>query len=614
MATYEVHGSDGAIYRIEGPDDADPSAIIAQVTGAHKFGSGAAGMMDSVKGQLVPSDSPEAKAAQSPVSDSAAVNFAAGAGKATYDIGRGLGQFAGLESRQDVANSRERDAALMGTTAGKAGFITGTAADLLPAAFIPGAGTLGGAAAIGAASGLIQPSASTGETLGNTALGAVTGPAALLVGRGLGALYQGGRAALEPLFRGGQERIAARTLQSFAGTPQDAAAAANSIANAPAVLPGVQPTTAELANNAGIAQLERTLRNNPENLSALTARNQQNRAAMTGALEQVAGTPADLTAATAARGASTAPLYRAAQAAQAPTDAVLTRLLERPSMQAAFQRAERLAAENGETITGINGQTLQYLKMALNDMVDTGAQTGIGSHEVRALRATLGDLNGWIQRNIPALRQADQAYAAASRPINQMQVGGALRDRLVPALGDFGNNTRLSAQSYASGVRNGDALAAHATGLPTATLDNVLSQPQLTTIRQVGEQLARRANADELGRAVGSNTGQNLASQNVLRQFLGPLGLPQSVGERAAQSTLGQTLLRPMQWIAAGGEPRILQRLADASLNPQEAARLLRLARTNPRVAQAIWERQGLLGPLAQTTQQGLLGSNAAQQ
>lgn len=579
---------------------------------------------DLVNGQKVPTGSPAAKAAQGPLSDSDTQNFLAGAGKATVDIGRGVGQMVGAVSRQNVADARARDAPLMNTKAGLAGNLTGTAADLLPAAFIPGAGSLAGAAAIGAGTGLVQPSTSTGETLANTGIGAVAGPASLAVGRGLGALYQGGKAALEPLFQGGQQRIAARTLQSFAGGPQAAQQAAQNLARPPQVLPGVQPTTAELANNAGLAQLERTVRNNPEALTALTQRNQANRAAMTGALGQIAGTDADMSTAQAARSTAAQPLYDAARSATVPADATLGRILARPSVQAAWTRAEQLAAERGETLTAqnandINGSTLQYLKMALQDTTNAGPQRGMGAHELGATRSTLNDLQTWITRNVPSLRAADSAYAAASAPINRMQIGQELSNRLQPALTDFGNNSRLNANSFATAVRNGDQLAAHATGNARATLAGTLAPDQNTTIQQIGEQLARRANADELGRAVGSNTGQNLASQNVLRQFLGPLGLPQSMGERAAQSTLGQTILRPMQWAAQTGEPRILQQLANASLNPHEAARLLQLAQHNPRIAQAIWARQGLLGsPAGAATPmitQGLMGSgNAAQQ
>lgn len=598
-----------------------------------KFGSGKS--FDAIGGQLVPTGSDEAKAARDPSTGGSTLQpfgldtgipvsqglnrFLAGAGKATTDIGRGAGQMVGLESRKDVSNSRALDAPLMRTGAGRAGFITGTAVDALPTAFIPGANTMLGAGAIGAGMGLLQPSASTGETVKNTLLGGAAGPASLLIGRGVGALYQGAKSAIEPLFRGGQERVAARTLQAFAGGPQEAQQAASSIANAGPTLPGVQPTTAEVANNAGIAQLERSMRNNPEYLNALTQRNQSNRAAMTGALDQIAGTPQGMNAATAARSSTTQPLYQAAAQTVVPADAQLGRLLARPSMTRAWDRAQQLAAERGVQLTqpsanDVSGQTLQYLKMGLNDMLEAGPQTGIGSHESFALRSTLSDLNGWIQSNVPALRAADRAYASASSPINQMQVGGALRDKLVPALGDFGNNTRLSANNYANALRNGDQLAAQATGQPQLGLNDVLNPGQMGTVNQIGQQLARRANADELGRAVGSNTAQNLVSQNVIRQFLGPLGVPQSLGERAAQNTLAQTVLRPLQFTASLGEKGIMGKLAEASLSPQEAQRLLTLAQSNPRLAQALWARQGLLGPLGNTAQRGLLGSDAAQQ
>jgi hypothetical protein len=620
MATYQVKGPNGESYSIQGPDDADPSDVIAQVTGAHRYGTGKS--YDATAAGVVPTGSAAAKDAQSPVSDSSVQNFLAGAGKATYDLGRGAGQWLGLTSRQDVADSRKRDAPLMNTKAGLAGDLTGTAVDLLPAALIPGAGTMAGAAAIGAGSGLLQPSTSTGETLGNTALGAAAGPASLAVGRGAGALYQGARAALEPLFQGGQERIAARTLQSFAGDPAAAAQAAQNVSRAPPVLPGVQPTTAELADNAGLSQLERTLRNNPEALTQLTARNQANRGAMTGALGQIAGTDADQAAAVAARTASSRPLYQAAGNVTVPADADLGRILARPSVQSAWARAAQLAAERGETLTGqnandISGNTLQYLKMALQDTANAGPQRGMGSHELGAVRSTLGDLQDWITTNVPGLRAADQAYAAGSAPINRMQIGRELSDRLQPALTDFGNNSRLNANNFANAVRNGDQLAANVTGNSRATLAGTLTPDQSTTIRQIGEQLARRANADELGRAVGSNTGQNLASQNVLRQMLGPLGLPQGMSERAAQSTLGQTVMRPFQWAAQTGEPRVLQTLTRASLDPNYAANLLRRA-PNSRAAQLLWQRQGLLGPLGNTAAQGLSGlmgsGNAPQQ
>lgn len=620
---------------------------------------------DLVNGRQVPSGSAAAVNARSPVSDSDTQNFLAGAGKATVDLGRGAAQLgAGVadmvdprtqtlgglvtgskpqsrvdEMRQAIADSRERDAALMQTGAGKTGFLTGNVVDAIPAAFVPGANTLAGSAALGAGLGLLQPSASTGETIGNVAGGAVTGPAALLGGRAAGALYQGGKAALEPLFQGGQQRVAARTLQAFAGSPEAAQQAATSVQNAPAMLPGIQPTTAELANNAGLAQLERTLRNNPEYLNALTERNQANRATMTGALQDLGGTDAQLNASQQARTAMTGRTYQQAGNAQIEGNDQLTQLLQRPSMQQALRRAQQLAAERGEPLVSgqdipehlanpslddgsgvtvpaqhqiFSGRGVQYLKMGLNDIADTAEQRGMGAHENAALTQTRGDLQRWITQNAPDLRQADEQYATLSQPINQMQVGRALQDRLIPALGDFGNNTRLTAGSYAQGLRNGDRLAAAATGQPGSTLADTLSPDQMRTVTQVAEQLGRRANADELGRAVGSNTGQNVVSQNVLRQFLGPLGLPQSVGERAAQNTLAQSVLRPLQFVGQLGEQRVMNILAQAALNPQTAARLLR-QQPNSAAARVLWAHQSILPAVAQGVNQARLGSDATQ-
>jgi hypothetical protein len=590
-------------------------------------------MMDAIGGQLVPSNSAAAMAARSPVSQGAplqiynpfgdnintgaylssgAQNYLAGAGKASYDLARGAGQLTGQESRQDVANSNALDAPLMATKAGKFGYGTGMLADLAPLAWIPGAGTLAGAAAIGAGTGLIQPSTSTGQTAFNVGLGGLAGPTTILGGRALGAVYQGSKAVLEPLFQGGQQRIAARALQTFAGGPDAAADTVRTILGTGSdFLPGVEPTTAELANNAGISQLTRTMRNNPQYTGAFVARDQANRGAMTSALQGISGNDADMLAAVNSRSDATAGLYAQARDATAPSNSALGSLLQRPSMQSAWQKAQDLAAEAGETIgdlpaAGMNsnpilsGKEIQYLKLAMNDQINKISQQpgGLGSTQLRLTQDTLHSLNDWTQANIPALRLADSTFGTLSKPINQMQIGQTLTNKLLPALADFGGNTRLNSASYAGAVRNGDTLAAQVTGQKNATLESVLNPDQWQTVQQVGQQLARRSNADQLGIGVGSNTAQNVISQNVLEKFLGPFGLSASAIGRAGQSTLGQTILRPATFVTKLAEPRVADILAQSSLDPQFAARLLS-AGVSPGQAHMVWARQGLLGPLA---------------
>jgi len=166
---------------------------------------------DYINGELVPTGSAYAQAAQSPIAradptsanpveseiGAMASNALSGAGKAFVDLGRGAGQYLGLVSRQDVQDSRQRDAPLMATGAGRVGNVVGNVAATLPAAAIPGANTVAGAGLIGAATGALQPSVSTGETLRNTALG--------------GALGAGGQAIGNAVASGAQRILARRT-------------------------------------------------------------------------------------------------------------------------------------------------------------------------------------------------------------------------------------------------------------------------------------------------------------------------------------------------------------------------------------------------------------------
>ena len=168
-------------------------------------------------GELLPTGSPEAQAAYAPTGG-VVDNLLAGTGKAFVDLGRGAQQWgAGIADaltpttlsdlvtghqsriealRQKVAESRALDAPLMSTTAGKVGNIAGNVVATLPAMAIPGANTVVGAGAIGALTGALQPSTSTGETVRNIGIG--------------GALGAGGQAVGNAVAKGAQKLLANR--------------------------------------------------------------------------------------------------------------------------------------------------------------------------------------------------------------------------------------------------------------------------------------------------------------------------------------------------------------------------------------------------------------------
>lgn len=122
-------------------------------------------------------------------------NVVTGMGQMLSNTAQGISQFLpGGATRKDVAERRALDADLNKRKAATVGNVLMG----VPLALIPGAGTARGAAAVGGAFGLSQPSVSTTETVGNTLLGAGGGAAGHWLGNKLAQLISG-RGAVPPV-------------------------------------------------------------------------------------------------------------------------------------------------------------------------------------------------------------------------------------------------------------------------------------------------------------------------------------------------------------------------------------------------------------------------------
>ena len=155
--------------------------------------------------------------------------------------------------RADIAESRRLDAPLNATTAGMVGNDAGTMAAAAPAAFIPGANTMLGAALIGGGTGYLSPSLSSAETAANTGLGAAGGVAGNLVGKLVGAL--GARPATVDAELSAAQKGAAQSASDL----------------------GFQLTPAKRSGNAVQQQIEAMLQSRPETsgpFNAIAANNQ----------------------------------------------------------------------------------------------------------------------------------------------------------------------------------------------------------------------------------------------------------------------------------------------------------------------------------------------------
>ncbi len=571
MPIYTLEGPDGKKYRIEGPEGATAEQLAAVIQGGGK----------TREQRIAEQMEADRKTFDPTVGMSGTDRFLAGVGKAMTDVGRGVGQMVGLVDREDVAESRALDAALMNTGAGLAGNIVGNVASLAPAMFIPGANTIAGSAAIGAVAGLLQPSESTGETVRNVALGGSIAPAAIVAGRGIQAAGAGLGAIRDTFTRAGQDRIARDVLRASVTNADDAV---RNLQGARPLVPGSQPTAAQVARDPGLAQLERTMLNNPEMAAPLQQRFMAQQAARNQAIRNVAGTDDYFNAIKEGRAVFAAEDY--AKALKQGIDPEMAKalapqlqsLMARPSIKEAQSVARRLAAESDQAIDNFGSiEGMDWLKKALDNQISRASQPGsaIGKQELRALMQTKDDLLSVMDDLAPGYREASENFAKMSRQVNSMEVARDLLKRYEPVSAQYGNNTREMANAYQRALSDATSSVKRQTGMDLP-LDRVMNTADIETLENVARDLARKQFTQEAGKAVGSNTAQNMVSQNMLRRFLGPTGLPEGM----VDNTFINTLLRPVEFAGRLATPNIQNRLTELMLDPEATAAAIQAART----------------------------------
>ena len=499
---------------------------------------------------------------------------AAGAGKAVTDLVRGARQylpdaFGGL-NEGDVKEARKLDKPLAATKGGRAGELLGTAATALPLALAPGANTLLGAGLYGAGYGALQPAESGGERISNIALSGIGSAAVTGAVKAGPALYN---AFVSPFTKKGQEGIALDTISRFASDKN-----ALSRMNVDELIPGSKPTLAETTGDAGIAQLQRAAQAaSPETANLMAANKATRLQARKDALMTVAGTHDDKAFFEAARDMTASRLYGDAFKDTLTPDRIkavapdVKDLLARPSVQSAKNGALRLAKEEGEVLTqadlrGGSLKGLHYMKRDLDSQISKAKASG-DNNLARVLIGTQDKLVGVMQKLSPKYAEAMAEYQSASKPINAMEIGKYLYEKLIPALSDLGAE-RITPQGFAKALSEGDEMAKKATGFKGARLVDILTSEQMNTLINLGQDLGREAGATARGAVPGSPTAQYLSGRNAIRQILGPLGLPGGW----AESVFAQTIAgRGISAIARPAENAVQNTLGRFLVNPGDA-------------------------------------------
>jgi hypothetical protein len=533
-----------------------------------------------------------------------------GAGRTFDRIGKGMqqayyGATRNAEKQAELKDNAAEDDRIYKGLQDAHPFATGIG-ESLPSMVIPGGGSatlMGNIGRMGLSAGI--PAALEYGSIGERTARAGTAAAAAAVVPLAGVALKTGKSLLEPLYSGGRDAIAGRTLNRVAG--DDAANVISRLNQAAPLIPGSMPTAAQVAENGGIAALERMA--SGSNPSAYTTRAMEQSSARLSALRGIAGDDAKMAAAVSARNAAKQALYDQADVGMAPIDSMFKGLQMRPQFNAAIARAEELARDRGlqdiffrdtkgQPIALI-GEGAHFIKKALDEAGEYGSKSFMGKAGAGTANKTNELFQTWLEKSIPEYGMAKQAFAAGSKPINQMEIGQALLNKVQPALADFGALGRESGATYATAMRNADALAAKATGFPGSTMANVLDPAQMSTVTNIAKDLARKANAQDLGRGVGSDTFQKLSMQNIAQQS----GMP---GMTAGLLSL-PGVSRATNWVYRDTDAKLQSMIADALMDPKKAAALMKgsngLLSNNPQLRQLL-EQSVIRGG-------GLLGSAA---
>jgi hypothetical protein len=176
------------------------------------------------------------------------------------------------------------------------------------------------------------------------------------------------------------------------------------------------------------------------------------------------------------------------------SDKSLAPLLERPSMRAAVEDAIKSARETGSYFPSKPGdkfsvENLQRIKMALDDVTKDPATFGLRATEAKEIGGTRDAFVSWLSNKVPEWRDARQQYAAESKPINQMEVGQYLEQKLRNPL-----DTAERGPAFAQAVRDAPSTIKKSTGQPRYNdLGEVLSPQQMSVVDALSRDLQRNS-------------------------------------------------------------------------------------------------------------------------
>ena len=372
---------------------------------------------------------------------------------------------------------------------------------------------------------------------------------------------------------GAAQRQGGRIAVAAAGerAPQVISALENSTNN----VPGSNLTAGQAAvpaNSAEFAALQKAVQQANPSAYAGTGVEGAQEAARRALVQEVGQTPQALEAAQAARAADASRNYGAAYAQTVRADPQLAQMAQNPYFQDALTTAQKLAEAKGIDPKNNLTEFLQLVKFGLDKQLGKTGDTALVGEERKAAYAAKKELVDWMGRKNPAYESARQEFAAASKPINQMEVGQELEKTLVTPVG-AGERPGV----FANAVNNAGRTIKAATG-PTGgprfdKLEEVLTPEQVNKIQMVMRDLTQDAKFEELAGKGAGAVGKTIRRENdVIKQ----------VPTMSSTVKIFNFLTRHLEGL--GGD-KAMKQLAIDMQSPKKMAQIMRDATPAERMA-----------------------------
>lgn len=386
-----------------------------------------------------------------------------------------------------------------------------------------------------------------------------------------------------PMTEQGRKDIAARILQQSAANPQ---AAIENIQGAPRYVPGVNPTTAEVAGDSGISALSKNLRN--QNPAVFADAETANDAARQAALARSFGNATDLQMAETSRNDITKPLRDAAFADAKNVDTrpiINTAKTVTKSGAGARQEVERAMSWVQGRLKGENdAERIYAIRQDINDIIagkmkdPEKASFQLAAGQLKAVKAVLDQQ---LEKAAPGFRNYLREYADRSTAIKAMETGQDIIGKSINPMTE-----RLSPAKMAGQMNN--------RGEEVAKMGAIGSDALYRVTADLKRSVAPAASM----RTAGSDTLQNMVGNDLLTRALGhvPGGFVTRLASRGVSAVM------------APYEQQTRGLLAQSMIDPHLAQGLLaRELKKNPKLMEELLR---LRSPVFQG---GLLGTSSAQ-